>query len=132
MATVKLGSRPKSFARVVKFKDVDGTELTAPVTYKYRTRQEYGAWVDALPPQPTTKDGTSEEGAFSAEKYLEKMSEWNAGKIIRASTPGVWTSSSTKPASSSFAMRCPPAPRPSSPSTRPPASKAAWETESRR
>jgi hypothetical protein len=83
MATVKLGSRPKSFARVVKFKDVDGTELTAPVTYKYRTRKEYGAWVDALPAQPTTSDAM-EDGKFSAETYIEKMSEWNAGKIMQS------------------------------------------------
>jgi hypothetical protein len=82
MPTIKLGSRPKSFARVVKFKDVDGTEQLAPVTYKYRTRKEYGAWLDTLPAQPTTKDATG-EGGFSAEKYLEMISAWNASKIAQ-------------------------------------------------
>lgn len=82
MATIKLGARPKTFARVVKTKDLDGTELLIPVTYKYRTRKEYGAWIDTLGAQPQTSDGVV-EGKFSAEAYVEKVSEWNANKIVQ-------------------------------------------------
>jgi hypothetical protein len=81
MPTVKLGNRPKSFARVVKFKDIDGTELSIPVTYKYRTRQEFGAWIDTLPKHPESADAAGEDGKFSSEKYVELMSAWNASKI---------------------------------------------------
>lgn len=81
MPQIKLGSRPKSFARVVKFKDVDGTELTAPITYKYRTRKEFGEWLDALPKMPEAKDAAGEDGVFSSEKYLDLVSAWNANKI---------------------------------------------------
>ena len=48
MAKITLGKRPKSFPKTVKFTDVDGTEMAAPVIYKYRTRKEYGAFIDAL------------------------------------------------------------------------------------
>lgn len=86
MAKITLGSRPKSFPRVVKFTDVDGTELTAPVTYKYRTRKEFGEWLDTLPAYPQTKDGMVGEGEnskFSSEAYIEKVSAWNANKIMQ-------------------------------------------------
>jgi hypothetical protein len=48
MPTIKLGSRPKSFDRTVKFKDLDGTEMAVPVSFKYRTRKEYAAFIDEL------------------------------------------------------------------------------------
>ena len=82
MPTIKLGARPTSVARVVKTKDIDGSELSIPVTYKYRTRKDYGAWIDTLPPQPTTADAVV-DGKFSAEKYIEMMSAWNANKIAQ-------------------------------------------------
>lgn len=81
MPQIKLGSRPKSFARVVQCKDVDGSDLSIPVTYKYRTRKDYGAWLDSLPPQPQAADAKGGDGAFSAEVYVELMSKWNASKI---------------------------------------------------
>lgn len=84
MPTIKLGSRPKSFARIVKFKDVDGTEMTAPVTFKYRTRKEYGAWNDTLPKYPDAKDCIGEDGKFSSETYVEKVSEWNALRLAQS------------------------------------------------
>lgn len=48
MPIIKLGARPKSFDRTVTLKDVDGSELSVPVTFKYRTRKEYGAFIDEL------------------------------------------------------------------------------------
>ena len=85
MAKIRLGSRPKSFARIVKFTDLDGTEMTAPVTYKYRTRKEYGAWHDTLPeyPQVVAETGPNGETVYRAESLIEKRSEWNANKIMQ-------------------------------------------------
>jgi hypothetical protein len=89
MAKIKLGARPKSFARIVKFTDIDGTEMSAPVTYKYRTRKEYGAWHDTLPEYPQVAAET-EKGAdgkdktvYRAETLIEKRSEWNANRILQ-------------------------------------------------
>jgi hypothetical protein len=94
MPTIKLGARPKSFARNVKTTDVDGTELLIPVTFKYRTRKEYGAWIDSLPPEPTTLDARiaavfDDKGAeiepekFSAEKYVDLISDYKALKLLQ-------------------------------------------------
>lgn len=85
MAKIKLGARPKSFARLVKFKDIDGVELTAPVTYKYRTRQEYGAFHDALPEYPELdgKAGADGKTTYSVEDVLERRSVWNANQIMQ-------------------------------------------------
>lgn len=85
MAKIKLGARPKSFARVVKFTDVDGTEMTAPVTYRYRTRKEYGAFHDALPEYPQIEAEKDADGndVYRAETLIEKRSEWNASHIMQ-------------------------------------------------
>lgn len=47
MPTIKLGGRPKSFKRVVKFKDLDGTtDLSIEVSYLYRTKKQFGEMLD--------------------------------------------------------------------------------------
>jgi hypothetical protein len=86
MAKIKLGTRPKSFVRIVKFKDLDGVDMTAPVTYKYRTRKEYGAFHDSLPEYPhTIEPETDADGktVYRAEALIEKRSEWNANHIMQ-------------------------------------------------
>lgn len=47
MSKIVLGARPKNFTREIKLPLHDGTTGTMLVTYKYRTRSEYGALVDA-------------------------------------------------------------------------------------
>ena len=46
MTKIVLGARPKNFKREVTFKLHEGGNGTIVVTYKYRTRSEYGAFVD--------------------------------------------------------------------------------------
>lgn len=54
MAKIKLGKRPENFAPVpVTFPMPDGTEGVVNVTYKYRTRKEFGAYIDELIAQAT-------------------------------------------------------------------------------
>lgn len=48
MAKIKLGARPKNFTAPVKFAMLDGSEGVINVTYKYRTRTEFGAFLDEV------------------------------------------------------------------------------------
>jgi hypothetical protein len=48
MAKISLGKKPKNFEYTVKFQQLDGTEGIIPVVFKYRTRQEFGAFIDDL------------------------------------------------------------------------------------
>lgn len=49
MSKVTLGNKPKNFKPFpVKYPAPDGTEEAIKVTYKYRTRKEFGAWLDSL------------------------------------------------------------------------------------
>lgn len=48
MTTITLGARPKSFKRVVHFPMLDGTPGSIEVSYKYRTRTEFGAFIDGI------------------------------------------------------------------------------------
>ena len=46
---IKLGNRPKHFKVIeVAVTLPDGTEGVIPVTYKYKTKAEFGAWQDAI------------------------------------------------------------------------------------
>jgi hypothetical protein len=48
MAKISLGKKPKNFEFTVKFQQLDGTEGIIPVVFKYRTRKEFGAFIDDL------------------------------------------------------------------------------------
>lgn len=42
------GEPPKTFEKEVRTKLLNGTNLTFRMTFIYRNREEYGAWMDAL------------------------------------------------------------------------------------
>lgn len=46
MAKIVLGNRPKNFKRTVTFPMLDGSEGAIEVLYKYRTKKEFGAFID--------------------------------------------------------------------------------------
>lgn len=48
MAKIILGKRPTTFMRTVKFNQVDGAPATIDVTFKYRTRKEFGVFADEI------------------------------------------------------------------------------------
>jgi hypothetical protein len=48
MAKIILGQRPKSFKRTVKFDQIDGEPGSIEVTFRYRTRKEFGAFADEI------------------------------------------------------------------------------------
>lgn len=83
MAKITLGARPKTFKRLVKFDMLDGTEGAVEMIYKYRTRKEFGAFIDEImegaKAAPTPEDG----GAFSMAALMEKTAGANADYILR-------------------------------------------------
>lgn len=80
MAKVVLGARPKNFKRTVKFPMLDGTTGQIEVVFKYRTRKEFGEFIDAL----MEKAGAtpSQDGKFSMADLMEKTAESNADYIL--------------------------------------------------
>jgi hypothetical protein len=79
MAKIILGKRPQNFKRTVNFTQVDGTPGTMEVTFKYRTRKEFGDFADGI------VDGMKAE----AEAQLEAVRELAmAGKPIPELTQG--------------------------------------------
>lgn len=81
MAKIKLGSRPKSFTRVVKFPMLEGGEGSIECTFKYRTRSEFGVFIDALVESAGAKP--KEDGEkFSMEELMERTAGQNAKYIL--------------------------------------------------
>jgi hypothetical protein len=82
---VKLGMRPKNFKRTVKFPMVDGTEGVIEVVFKYRTRTEFGKFIDDMMNAANEQaDGqTAEDQRVSLGRALEKTKEANADYILQ-------------------------------------------------
>jgi hypothetical protein len=66
MAKVVLGKRPKSFTRAVKFTMVDGDEAELSLTFKYRTKREFGALIDGLIASASAPAKPAEDAAQQA------------------------------------------------------------------
>jgi hypothetical protein len=85
MAKITLGKRPTSFKKTIKVPMLDGTEATVDVQYVYRTRTEFGAFVDALfakagePPASQS----AEDVKFSLAAALAKTRDTNADYILQ-------------------------------------------------
>lgn len=83
---IKLGNRPKNFKEIeVAVTLPDGTEGVIPVTYKYKTKAEFGAWQDAIissaAPQPDGEAPSWESiyrqaGERSADMLLDIVHAW--------------------------------------------------------
>lgn len=48
MPTIKLGSRPKNFVQTITVPMHEGEDGTVKISYRYRTRTEYGEFIDAM------------------------------------------------------------------------------------
>lgn len=84
MATIKLGSRPKSFAVPVKFKLLDGTDAAIDVTFKYRTRTEFGAFLDEIYAENNVKPAETDDQQNLLERAYQAGVENHAKQIMRA------------------------------------------------
>jgi hypothetical protein len=92
MAIVKLGKRPETFSHICKFPMLEGGEGSVPVTYKYRTRKEFGAFWDELTGssdavvQADKADSTNPVEKFSLAKIYAKASTKNAQDVLQIIT----------------------------------------------
>lgn len=85
MAKISLGKRPKSFKRVIKVPMLEGGEGTIEVSFIYRTRSEFGAFVDGLlkSAEVTPASASDEDVAFSLQQALERTRDTNADYILQ-------------------------------------------------
>lgn len=87
MPKITLGARPKNFKKAVTFPMLDGTEGVIEVLFKYRTRKEFGAFIDSLVESaklkaPAIVDG-AEPAAFSMADLMERTAGSNADYILQ-------------------------------------------------
>jgi hypothetical protein len=79
--TIKLGNRPKSFKPFpVKFEMPDGTEGQIMATYKYRTRTEYGVFMDAIVAEAGGVPMV--DGRIDYKKLYEQTRDKNADHLL--------------------------------------------------
>jgi len=87
MAKVKvtLGNRPKNFPHVVTGRLVTGEEAYLPVLFKYRTRTEFGQFLDGLLTAAAVKlQGDSEADVqHSVEAAMQKLRDQNADYLLQ-------------------------------------------------
>jgi len=81
MATIKLGNKPKNFKRIVKFPLLEGGEGSIECNYKYRTRSEFGSFIDKV--VEASGAGEKPEGEkFSMAELMERTAGQNASYIM--------------------------------------------------
>lgn len=85
MAKITLGKRPKNFKRVLTVDMPEGGKGTIEVSYIYRTRTEFGAFVDDLFGNAGVSPvgQSDEEVKFSLKDALEKTCDTNADYIMK-------------------------------------------------
>lgn len=77
---IKLGNRPKNFKRVVTFPLIEGGEGAIEVTYKYRTRQEFGQFIDGI--FAAAKEEQPQDGEFKMSDLMGKTRDKNAAYLL--------------------------------------------------
>lgn len=82
MAKVKLGATPKSFKKTVKFPMLDGSTGAIDVTYRYRTRKEFGLFIDALM-EAAGEAKRPDDEKFSMADLMEKTAGSNADYVLQ-------------------------------------------------
>lgn len=78
---IKLGSRPKSFKCVVKFPLIEGGDGAIECTFRYRTRKEFGEFIDRMVEAAGGKSKTEDE-KFSMADLMERTAGQNAQYIM--------------------------------------------------
>ena len=83
MAKIILGNRPKSIKKSIKVQLLDGSDGEVGLSFKYRTRTEYGAWIDSLM-EAGDKSPSEDVAKMPWEKLAGKTVEANANYIMQA------------------------------------------------
>jgi len=82
MAKISLGKTPKSFKRVITVDMLDGTKGSIECEFKYRTRTEFGAFLDGIFADAGVKPTDTDEKVAIAE-IMEKTRDTNADYLIQ-------------------------------------------------
>lgn len=85
MAKIVLGKRPQSFKKKIAVQLPEGETGEITVTYKYRTRNEFGAFVDEVFKSAgiTPANQSDEEVKFSLAEALAKTTDTNADYVMQ-------------------------------------------------
>ena len=85
MAKITLGTRPKNFKRRLTIALPEDEQGTIELLYVYRTRAEFGAFVDGLlkSAEVTPASASDEDVAFSLQQALERTRDTNADYILQ-------------------------------------------------
>jgi len=90
MAKIILGKRPKNFKKTISVQMLDGTTGTVECVFKYRTKKEYGEFIDGITEAARAAEKASEAKAddaeakpFSLADYLEKSVDAGADYILQ-------------------------------------------------
>lgn len=88
MAKIKLGSRPETFNRKLTVLLPEGDKGEIEIVYRYRTRTEFGTFVDELLASAGVKaKGTDDESvSISLRRALEQTRDANADYIMQIAT----------------------------------------------
>lgn len=85
-ATIKLGTRPKTFDKTITIPMHEGGEGKFTVQYVYRTRTEFGAFVDDLVQSAGVKPPASQDEAdvkYSLQRAMEATRDTNADYLLK-------------------------------------------------
>lgn len=82
-SNIKLGARPKNFVRTVTFALPEGGEGRIACTYRYRTRTQFGEFVDALMAKSPVGRPDYADPAVNT-KIQQSLIASNAGYLIDA------------------------------------------------
>lgn len=85
MAKIKLGARPKTFKHMIKVALPEGGEGEVQMVYKYRTRTEFGAFLDELfaEAKVQAKSQSEEDVVMSLKTALATTRDTNADYILK-------------------------------------------------
>ena len=85
MAKIKLGNRPKTFKHTLRVALLEGGEGEIEVVYKFRTRTQFGEFLDNLfnTAKVELKDQSEDEVTVSLMQALAKTRDTNADYIMQ-------------------------------------------------
>lgn len=79
---IKLGATPKSFKRIITVDMLDGTKGSMECTFKYRTRVEFGQFLDGIFAQAGVKPANADDPVVIAE-VMAKTRDTNADYLMQ-------------------------------------------------
>lgn len=85
MAKIKLGARPKTFRHTIKVKLPEGGEGSVEMVYKYKTRTEFGQFIDDLlaAAKTTAPSAADDDVTISIADALALTRDTNADYILQ-------------------------------------------------